>query len=590
MSTPSADRGKRNQQGLALVMAMMLLALLMTMLLGYFTLTRISLATTGSTMDSLDGLYVAEAGLNVRADVVRQLFQGYNRPSGTSPDEALPPCVGTNQGSGDLACVDYDLNGKTATTYLREHPGNPEVIVVPRGELYQNLSAQEYTYTVDSVSRNAEGDTHAVLGLQFKSRLVPMFQFAAFYNKDLEILPGPAMLLEGPVHVNGDLYIGANNSLDVEGQVTSSGDVYRGRKNVDLCMPGAVTVADPEVQTELPPCTLTRRLYTQSELDAWNGMVRTRVDPVSVPPPETLDPVPGEPYWDRAEIRIMLDLTGASPSIRVMNVDGTLNAVDAATLAGCGAASFSDTLYNHREGSAVDMLDIDVVQLLNCLHTTSLLGGGKDIDETSEGGLVWYLGVIGPDADTINNYGVRLRNGAELASTEASAPSIRGLTVVTHQAVYLEGDYNAVNKKPAAVLADSINILSNAWLDANSSGPLDARIASDTTIQAAFLAGTDLTGGSDGAAGRDLGHYNGGLENYPRFHEKWGGHTLTYRGSFVSLNPPRHVSGLWENQSYQAPARNWFYDTDFDDAAKLPPMTPRFVYLRQQLFLREFEL
>ena len=36
MSPPSADSRNRNQQGLALVMAMMLLALLMTMLLGYF--------------------------------------------------------------------------------------------------------------------------------------------------------------------------------------------------------------------------------------------------------------------------------------------------------------------------------------------------------------------------------------------------------------------------------------------------------------------------------------------------------------------------------------------------------------------------
>jgi hypothetical protein len=590
MSTRSAENRNRGQKGLALVMAMMLLALLMTMLLGYFTLTRISLATTGSAMDSLDGLYVAEAGLNVRADVVRQLFQGYNRPSGTSPDEAQNPCVGANQGSGDLACIEYDLLDNTATTYLLEHPGNPEVVVVPRGELYQNLSAQEYTYTLDSVSRNAEGDTQAILGLQFKSRLVPMFQFAAFYSKDLEILPGPAMLLEGPVHVNGDLFIGANNSLDVEGQVTSSGDIYGGRKNVNLCMPGAVTVADPEQQTALPPCSVTRRLYTQSELDAWNGMVRTRVDPVSVPPPETLNPVPGEAYWDRAEIRIMLDVSGATPSIQILNPNGTLNAVDSATLAGCGAASFSDTLYNHREATYIDMLDIDVEQLLNCLHTTSLMGGGKDIDETSEGGLVWYLGVVGPDSDTFNNYGVRLRHGAELASTDVSAPPIQGLTVVTNQAVYIEGDYNAVNKKPAAVLADSLNVLSNAWLDAKSPDPLDQRIAGDTTIHAAFLAGTDFTGGSDGAGGRDQGHYNGGLENYPRFHEDWGGYTLTYRGSFVSLNPPQHVSGLWENQSYQPPGRDWFYDTDFDDAARLPPMSPRFVYLRQQLFLREFEL
>jgi hypothetical protein len=132
-------------------------------------------------------------------------------------------------------------------------------------------------------------------------------------------------------------------------------------------------------------------------------------------------------------------------------------------------------------------------------------------------------------------------------------------------------------------------VLSNNWSDSNDELALSQRIASSTTVYAAFLAGTDSTGDCDGCAGFP-GQYNGGLENYPRFHEKWGGKTLTYRGSFVSLDRPRHVDGLWENQSYQPPIRDWGYDTDFDDAANLPPLSPRFVYLRQMLFQREFEL
>lgn len=42
---------------------------------------------------------------------------------------------------------------------------------------------------------------------------------------------------------------------------------------------------------------------------------------------------------------------------------------------------------------------------------------------------------------------------------------IKGLTVATKQALYTQGDYNAdppTSKKPAALLADTINILSNA--------------------------------------------------------------------------------------------------------------------------------
>jgi len=205
---------------------------------------------------------------------------------------------------------------------------------------------------------------------------------------------------------------------------------------------------------------------------------------------------------------------------------------------------------------------------------------------------VFYLGVEGAAATSVNNYGIRVRNGADLASTEVGAPPIRGLTIVSNQAVYVQGDYNSVDKRPAAVLADSINILSGNWDDAHSAETnLTNRQAIPTTINAAFLAGTDTTGGADGDAGLD-GAYNGGLENYPRLHEYWFNRALTYRGSFVSLDEPRHVDGAWVygGRYYTAPIRDWGYDTDFEDAANLPPLSPRFVYLRQDLFVRQFEL
>ncbi len=68
--------------------------------------------------------------------------------------------------------------------------------------------------------------------------------------------------------------------------------------------------------------------------------------------------------------------------------------------------------------------------------------------------------------------------------------------------------------------------------------------------------------------------------------------TFTYNGSFVSLNIPQHGDGVWVygNPQYYPPNRDWHYDVDFDDAANLPPMTPRFTYIRQELFARQFEL
>jgi hypothetical protein len=581
------------QDGFALLTMMVLLALLMGLLLTHFSLTWIELSTTRSSMNSFVGFYAAEAGLNVRADLVRQDFVGYSLPSGTSPDTSggATPCVGSNQGSGDFACVAYAFRDRKVISWVEETPYSANPIVVPRGEKYKNLHGHEYHYVVYSNAINAKDFPEAVLEMHFKSRVVPLFQFAAFYDKDLEILPWPDLFLEGPVHSNGDLYVGSNGTLDIMGQLTVADDLFHGRKDADLCMSGDVQVADPDDQTAIPGCSGGRTLIAQSDVTAWNGMINTDVTPLTLPPPEALDPVAGRAYWDSADVRIVLDVNGA-PAIQVRDANGSVNVADSATLNACGVVAASKTFYDNREGELIDMLDVDVQGLLTCLHNSNLMG--YDIDDTTDGGLVWHLTVDGPASSVVNNYGVRLTNGNELVSPAAGSPAVAGLTVATDQAMYVQGHFNAVNKIPAAVLADSLNVLSDGWSDdANSALPLATnRVATATTINAAFLTGTDTTGGAEGAAGRDSGGYNGGLENFFRLHEKWTGVTLTYRGSFVSLDNPRHVDGAWTHGApyYTAPARDWNFDLDFEDALLMPPLSPVFVYLRQELFVRRFEL
>jgi hypothetical protein len=584
--------GTNRQSGFALLTLMVLLALLMGLLLTHFSLTWIEMSTTRSSMNSFVGFYAAEAGLNVRADLVRQEFVGYSLPAGSSPDTSggATPCVGSNQGSGDFACTQYAFQARDVISWVEETAFSANPIVIPRGERYKNLHGHEYHYVVYSNAISPKGHPEAVLEMHFKSRIVPLFQFAAFYDKDLEILPFPNLLLEGPVHSNGDVYVGSNGTLDIMGQLTVAGDLFHGRKAADACMSGNVQVADPDNQTALPACSGGRTLIAPADVTAWNGMINSDVTPLTLPPPAALDPTPGQPYWDRADFRVVLDLNGGTPDIQVRDAAGSVNVADSATLNACGVITSTDTLYNNREGEWIDMLDVDVQGLLTCLHNSALMG--YDIDDTSDGGLVWYFTVDGPNSSVANGYGVRLQNGAELVSPSAGAPLVAGLTVATDQAAFVEGDYNAVNKIPAAVLADSLNVLSNGWSDGNSALTLLNRPATATAINAAFLAGTDTTGGADGAAGRDSGGYNGGLEHYMRLHEDWSGVTLTYRGSFVSLDPPRHVDGAWAYGPpyFLAPSRDWNFDLDFEDPLLNPPLSPVFVYLRQELFVRQFEL
>lgn len=165
--------------------------------------------------------------------------------------------------------------------------------------------------------------------------------------------------------------------------------------------------------------------------------------------------------------------------------------------------------------------------------------------------------------------GIRLVNGQTL-------PSL-GLTLATPDPLYVQGHFNVPNAhigttntsltKPASLMADAITVLSTAWNDSNSSKSLSNRSAANTTVNAAFMAGIVPSNGV---------RYSGGVENFPRFLEGWGGKKLTYNGSMVVMFPSAYATAPWGSSDvYGAPNRDWYFDPNFMDGAKLPPGTPQ---------------
>lgn len=610
------ELGDQNQKGIALFSVISAIAVLFVLLSVYQTITKIELSSNYSSIASKLGFFAGEAGLNIRAEEIRQKFLGYNRPTGTSPSEDNP-CSGSNNGSGDFICKTHEIQNSKhiAQSYVIEEANNPVILSIPTGERYQGLNAQEYQYSAISKGLGPENQVESILELKFKSRLVPLFQFAAFYNKDLEILPGPSMTLEGPVHTNGQLYLDTGNQLRIDGQVTAAKEIYRGRKNDSSCQSRNVQIRDPNsYRTLVNPCS-SRTLITSSMTTNWNGMIQQNVPTVEVPSVDMLLPTASSVYWSKADVRLVLkllannsvDTSKSSIGVEVTEVNGSINTTGTTSLAACTgsigespsgsnngkAVQNTATFYNNREAKYIRMLEIDLRNFLDCLRTTSFFGKGLSLTDDTEGGLVFYFTVSGPQSNSPSSgYGIRIRNAAEIRTRSGLGGTIKGLTIVSDQAIYTMGHYNSTNKKPAAILADSYNILSTNWgtNDNKSTQNLSNRTAAHTTVNTALLAGTDTTGNVEGNGGQG-GAYNGGLENYPRFHENWTGRTLTYYGSFVSLSKPLRSSGNWlyGNPQYEAPNRDWHYDTSFNDAANLPPITPRFVYLRQQLFHRDFE-
>ncbi len=140
--------------------------------------------------------------------------------------------------------------------------------------------------------------------------------------------------------------------------------------------------------------------------------------------------------------------------------------------------------------------------------------------------------------------------------------------MVSEGPLYVQGDFNTVDKKGAAVIGDAVNPLSNSWTGSKSQGTLPK--ASDTTYNMAIVTGNHET---------SVGSYNGGFENLPRIHEKWSTKNCNITGSFVNAWQSRYATGEWSygGDVYAAPKRNWAYDTFFNDVDNLPPFTPRVV-------------
>jgi Tfp pilus assembly protein PilX len=632
---------KNKQSGFVVVMVLSVIVILSLIVGSYFFITVGELASNTGSRETTSGFYAAEGGLNLRAEEIRAKFNDRGQPAGTSPtaNTADDYCAaGGNQGSGDFACKDFAFSTTNVRTYVEDITKNTPISgTVPAGEEFEGLLYQGYQYDVFSTAYNKNALPAAILQMRFTSRLIPLFQFAIFYDKDLEFSNTATLTVGGRVHTNADLYFNAGSggsTLTVDGLTTAVGQTYRGYKDQNACG-GTVQVRAIGAGTPSINCSSARIILTNTLLNPWNGGIKQGVKKLNVPKPDAFTPTPGEQYWDNAELRVVYNV--ATNQVQVRDASNNINVPATNTLTTTCAGSATNTpnsFYDRREGPIaggtsgkfITMLDINMGNLLSCINSNAGdLNVPDGLANTTDNGLVLYFTVIGPNSNlTPSGYGVRLRNGNNLSNT-------RGVTVVSDQPVYIEGDYNNFNNGagwvPAAVMGDVINILSNNYKNAASrtgavvvtstsctngftakgQAPLDCRPATSTTIRAAIVGATDSTGNAEGAAGRDKGISNGGVNNMMRYHEEWGFNgglqggaaTFTYQGSLVSLNTPLHMSGTWSlggtnanpvgRSVYNPPIRNWTYDQRFNTAVTLPPLTPRAVSLKQERFNRSFD-
>jgi len=396
-------------------------------------------------------------------------------------------------------------------------------------------------------------------------RLIPTFQHAVFYNNDLEILPGKSMTVSGRIHANKSIYIDAEGgaTLKIDSfYLRSAGGIYNQRKDNDDPLDGNVSIRvtksgsakyenmDSGDDTILDSDS---ENWTTGAIDLWKGTVQSSSHGVTkLTAPSVGSIQPNGYYASNAEITIINNQIYKNGTLLVEGVDYPANTVTTST-----------DFYNNREGKTIRMTNIDMQKLAGVDASCSTCTNNLPTN-----GLLY---VTRTDAGATEEPGVKIVSGTELKIPAGA----NGLTVVSNDPVYIQGNYNITNEKPASIICDSINILSSNWTsDTNSTKTLSSRKAGTTTVNSAFIAGVDET--TDGK-------YNGGLENYPRLHEDWSGIDLNIKGSFVALWDSSVAKGAWKYGSpqYTAPNRNWIYNASFNNLSNLPPFTPWAVEARR---------
>ncbi len=460
--------------------------------------------------------------------------------------------------------------------------------------LYIGLSAEIQPFVVLATAETSgPPESSATVEIQGEFAAIPIFQFGVLYEGDLDVHPGPVMQIGGRVHTNSNLFVDPSSELSFLSTVTAHGDIYNTRE-YGYTTGGTVMIADATGTNQaMAGLDSSSPDWSSEAISRWDGRVRSgdigadRLDLVIADPSnprliieagrgtDTAADMAAKIWYD-ADLRIV---NGRGYD----NVGNLVSLVDPYTNE---SALRYTVLYDWREQKHMLTVEVDVDKLGRApgypangiiymgafqpdaeMPAWPIGGMGMGMGWSEVGPIEWS-GYSAPWSSSTTEFGFKLRHGSQLDSA---------LAVVTENPVYMQGDFNTIDKRPAAIMADAVTMLSNKWGDIDGDGHFDGdldyslldvadRTARSTTMNAAFM-----TGNVDAGV-----NYNGGLENLPRLMERWSNVRLTLLGSLAALWESQYANGAFGNNNvYSAGIRDWYFDTDFLDLNKLPPATPR---------------
>lgn len=515
-----------NENGFAALMAMILVGMMTLIGLAALSTTDDEISITGNELKETRAFYAAEAGLEMAAARLHDLS-----------DSNLILITSLPEGKEEV----HDCVFIYETT-----DGGPAVQKVLNNGTLAGLQASVKTYTITSSGYHVASNSKVEITQNFDLALVPVFQYAVFYNNDLELAPGTDMSILGRIHSNGDIWIQSGGTLEVDSYLTAAGDIRHGRKG-----PGSVDNGDIFIKNGVGVQVNMKEgsdwlesidpHWYDSSVAKWSGRVQDNAHgqnalnfPIvgSGDPRKMIERESGnaDSYEAKASLKFINN--------RAYQLVGTVWNDVTADMKAKGIITISNNkFYDQRESQWVDVMELDIAKMY-------------DESYDPENGIIYFnKGGGGYPALRINN--------AELLDGN--------LTIASDNPVYTKGNFNSSNKKAASIMADAVTVLSSAFDDALSDQNKNLRVAENTIVNASIITGNVET---------DATNYNGGFENLTRMLEDWTGKNFTWTGSMVNLWESEQADANWNTTYFSEPTRNWSYDQLLDDPLNHPPGTP----------------
>lgn len=422
----------------------------------------------------------------------------------------------------------------------------------------------------------------------------PLTTYAIFYNGVLEFSTCSTMTVNGPVHCNTNIDVGAGSGalLTFNALVTASGTISAPTNN-------GQSWTDPTNYN-----SGWRTIFNSNYVEN-SPLLPTPVLPaislIQIPTTNNpTTPAGKQLLYNEAQVILIVSNQVAGKTTNTLVILAVQAAPNSASVPGADPSpivvtytnptpsSLSNTLpflsltnhfYDGRQESTNNTTQINVGQYAQWL-TNSILVAMK----YPANGLNGYPTILFVADNRITNSSyaldvVRLTNGIAPPSNGGE-----GFSVATPNPLYIMGNYNQTDPAylgttntssgtvPCAFYSDALTILSTNWNDSNSLHSSFSifpawNAAPSETVNAAIVTGIVPSTGSD------MLHFSGGIHNLPRLLEDWSGSTLTLNTSIINLFNSAKATGQFVDPGtyYEPPTRQYSYDRNFSNPAKAPP-------------------